>query len=61
MQEVYQDESGGKIQPFDPLELERSLQKPEVKRVEVFNRGGPAHSEAIKRIKNRAKKKGIIR
>jgi len=61
MQEVYHDESGGKIQPFDPPELERSLKKPEVKRVEVFKRGSPAHSEAIKRIRKRAKKKGIIR
>ena len=60
MQEVYPDGSGGQITDFDPLELEKSLEKPEVDHVEVFKKGSSAHSDAIKRMKKRAKKKGII-
>ena len=60
-QEVYHDESGGKIQPFIPEEIAQMVQKPEVKRVEIFKRDSLAHSEATNRIKKRAKKKGIIK
>jgi len=61
MQEVYHDRSGGKIKPFNPEMVEKSLNKSEVHHVEVFKKGTPAHSDAIRRIKKRAKKKGIIR
>ncbi|MBW2037429.1 MAG: hypothetical protein JRI41_08125 [Deltaproteobacteria bacterium] len=61
MQEVYPDGSRGEIRDFDPSELEKSLEKSEVDHVEVFKKGTPAHAKAIKRIKKRAKKKGIIK
>ena len=61
MQEVYHDGSGGEIIDFDPFGLQESLEKPEVDRVEVFKKGSSAHSKAIKRMKKRAKKKGIIK
>ena len=60
MQAVHYDGSGGEIADFDPFGLEESLEKPKVDHVEVFKKGSSAHSDAIKRMKKRAKKKGII-
>ena len=61
MQEVFYDGTGGKIVDFDAARLQESLEKSEVDHVEVFKKGTPAHSDAIKRMKKRAKKKGIIK
>ena len=61
MQEIFYDGSGGEIVDFDAARLQESLEKPEVDHVKVFKKGTPAHSEAIKRMKKRAKKKGIIK
>ena len=61
MQEVYHDGSGGPVEELNPEVMEKALDKPEVHHVEVFKKGTPAHSDAVRRIKKRAKKKGIIR
>jgi len=58
MQEVYLDGSGGEIRDFDPSEIEKCLEKLEVDHVEVFKKGTPAHSRAIKRIKSGQRRKG---
>lgn len=61
MQEVYKDGSGGEIVDFDPIRVMEAMQNPEIDHVEIFRKDTPAHSRAIKRIKKRAKKKGIIK
>ncbi len=50
MQEVYEDGTGGKVQPFDLQKAMDALQNPMVDHVEVFNLGSGAHKRAVGRI-----------
>ena len=53
MQEVYKDGSGGEIKTLEQMkELTKSVLKPDVHHVEVFNLGSAAHKKAVMRIKD---------